>query len=78
MRRKVLSAILKSAVIVLLFSSGAADEHRARVDGRALGGADQERPARWVPEFDPAAAGAIAAAVAGGGALIARRRRARR
>ena len=78
MRRKVLSAILKSAVIVLLFSRGAAGEQRARVEGRPLARADQERPARWVPEFDPVAAGAIAAAVAGGGALIARRRRVRR
>lgn len=30
---------------------------------------------RWVPEFDPAAAGVIAAIVAGGGILLARRRR---
>ncbi len=78
MRRKVLSAILKSAVIVLLFSSGAASEQRARIEDRVLARADQERPARWVAEFDPAAAGAIAAAVAGGGALIARWRRVRR
>jgi len=30
---------------------------------------------RSIPEFDPAAAGAIAALVAGGGVLLARRRR---
>ncbi len=30
---------------------------------------------RWVPEFDPAAAGAVGALIAGGGLLLARRRR---
>ena len=37
---------------------------------------DQGRPSRRsVPEFDPAAVGAIAAVVAGGGVLLARRRK---
>ncbi len=35
------------------------------------------RPAtrRWIPEFDPAAAGAIATLLVGGGVMVARRRR---
>lgn len=39
-------------------------------NGKGNGG-----PRHSVPEFDPAAAGAIAAIVAGGGLLLARRRR---
>jgi hypothetical protein len=38
---------------------------------------DDRSPARSVPEFDPAAAGAIGAVLGGGAVLIARRRKAR-
>lgn len=34
--------------------------------------------AHWVPEFDPATAGAIAVIIAGGGVLVARRRERKR
>lgn len=37
--------------------------------------AQTSRRRRWVPEFDPATAGAIATLLVGGGVLIARRRR---
>ncbi len=40
-----------------------------------LAAADGRSRRRSIPEFDPAAAGAIAALVAGGGVLLARRKR---
>lgn len=59
-------------------ASTARDEGRGNGYARGL----RERPsrggrdhgARWVPEFDPATAGAIAVIIAGGGVLVARRR----
>ena len=35
----------------------------------------RERPRRSIPEFDPAAVGAVAAVLAAGGLLVARRRK---
>lgn len=90
MVRLALPALLKSCLVVLLLTSGAAlAERRVERDGddRARGhayahghekagaGAGPSSSARSVPEFDPAAAGVIGALVAGGGVLLARRRR---
>jgi LPXTG-motif cell wall-anchored protein len=59
--------LLAVAVVVALAAApGAAG---AQTNQRGMGGRHR------IPEFDPAAAGAIAALVAGGGVLLARRRK---
>jgi uncharacterized protein (TIGR03382 family) len=78
-------------VIALLFAGGSAlAEAKLDRDDRVGGGSGRSHPAgipqghaygrefsasHSVPEFGPAAAGALAVLVAGGGVLLARRRR---
>jgi hypothetical protein len=74
--RASLSAFLKAALVVLLLSSSSALADGENGKGKGHAAFRHERgSAQWVPEFDPAAAGAIAAIMVGGGVLMARRRR---
>jgi post-segregation antitoxin (ccd killing protein) len=61
--RKVLLTAVRAAVVAALISTAVSAE------------AQQNRRRRWVPEFDPATAGAIATLLVGGGILIRNRRR---
>jgi hypothetical protein len=78
MLRQLVSPCLRSALVLLLFSTGLALAQNQ--DGNSQGenqdgGGARTSLARSVPEFGPAAAGALAVLVAGGGVLLARRRR---
>ena len=89
MRRLIVAAIRGAVVIALLFAGGSALA-KPKLDGDDRGGgASSHKPgvpqghaygresqgSHSVPEFGPAAAGALAVLVAGGGVLLARRRR---
>lgn len=89
MRRAVVVGVLRSAVVLALVCAGPAlaarNEGRERGSSgtsaaRDEGGENAQRregrgrpAAHWVPEFDPATAGAVAVLLAGGGVLVARR-----
>jgi len=64
MRCKLVTSLRALLLVAVLVPSLAAAQGRSR---------DIRR--RSIPEFDPAAAGAIAALIAGGGVLLARRKR---
>lgn len=69
---RVLVALVTAVALFGVPSIGAAQSHRERSPRERRG---PTQPVRSVPEFDPAAGGAIAAVLAGGGLLLARRRR---
>lgn len=83
-RLLVLSCAVALAALSFTGVAAAADEEAAQGEravservrrGPRDGGAPGKRRRLAVPEFSPAAAGAIAALVAGGALLVARRRR---
>jgi len=67
-------AFTRALVFTALLGSGVALAENRDQQGQKEQGQSRGRR-RSVPEFDPAAIGAVAAIVAGGGLLIARRRR---
>ncbi len=91
MTKAIVSVIRGAILLALLFAGGSAlaerkvdrddqigggpgrSHERADPPGHAYG--RQEPAMHSVPEFGPAAAGAIAVLVAGGGVLLARRRK---
>jgi hypothetical protein len=91
MRRLIMSALRGAVLIALLIAGGSAlAEAKLDRDDRVGGGSGRSHKAdaprgnaygressttHSVPEFGPAAAGALAVLVAGGGVLLARRRR---
>ncbi len=78
MKRQKLSAILTVVVAAFLFAGAPAVAQNTQ--GQNNNNQDQnsndQGGLRSIPEFDPAAVGAIAAIVAAGGILLVRRRRA--
>ncbi len=91
MTRTIVSVRRGAILLALLFAGGSAlAERKVDRDDRIGGGAGrnhepgdppghaygrQDKATHSVPEFGPAAAGAIAVLVAGGGVLLARRRK---